>query len=92
MRDLKTKEQVGHEHTTQKHVKDNRHTNARPPPRDGETGHSRSLRGGTRTGEGHRHSYQAIAIFDFYGTTRESAPTAAETVTSTFNPFTLIVQ
>ena len=46
--------------------------------------------GGTRTEEGHKHSYQAVAVFDFYGCTRESEPSAAETVTSLFNPFTLI--
>ena len=47
-------------------------------------------RGGTRTENGHQHTYQAIAVFDFYGCARESEPSAAETVTSTFNPFTLI--
>lgn len=46
--------------------------------------------GGTRTENGYQHSYQAVAVFDFYGCTRESEPSAAETVTSLFNPFTLI--
>ena len=47
-------------------------------------------KGGTRTEEGHQHSYQAIAIFDFDGVSRESEPSAPETVTSTFHPFTII--
>ena len=40
-------------------------------------------RGGTKTEQGYRHTYQAIAVFnDFYGVTRESEPTAAAAVTS----------
>ena len=40
-------------------------------------------RGGTKTGDGYVHTYQAIAVFnDFYGVNRESEPTEAATVTS----------
>ena len=40
-------------------------------------------RGGTRTGDGYIHTYQAIAVFnDFYGVNRESEPSAIATVTS----------
>ena len=40
-------------------------------------------RGGTKTEQGYRHTYQAIAVFnDFYGINRESEPTEAATVTS----------
>ena len=40
-------------------------------------------RGGTKTGDGYVHTYQAIAVFnDFYGINRESEPTEAATVTS----------
>ena len=38
---------------------------------------------GTKTEQGYRHTYQAIAVFnDFYGINRESEPTEASTVTS----------
>ena len=40
-------------------------------------------RGGTKTEQGYRHTYQAIAVFnDFYGINRESEPTEVATVTS----------
>ena len=40
-------------------------------------------RGGTKTNNGHVHTYQAIAVFnDFYGINREGEPTAAAEVTS----------
>ena len=42
-------------------------------------------RGGTKTNEGFRHTYQAIAVFDdFYGVERESEPTAEAQVTSVY--------
>ena len=49
-------------------------------------------RGGTHTEEGHQHTYQAIGLFDIGGATVESEPSAAETVTSTFQPFVLIMR
>lgn len=49
-------------------------------------------RGGTRTEEGHQHTYQAIGLFDIGGATVESEPSAAETVTSTLQPFVLIMR
>ena len=39
-------------------------------------------RGGTKTDEGYRHDYQAVAVFSLYGVERESEPTAVATVTS----------
>ncbi len=40
-------------------------------------------RGGTRIQGGYQHEYQAVAVFDdFYGVTRESAPSAPANVTS----------
>lgn len=48
--------------------------------------------GGSRTTEGHLHSYQAIAVYDdFYGVSRESEPSAPETVTSRSRALVLIV-
>ena len=49
-------------------------------------------KGGTRTEEGHQHAYQAIALFDIGGAAVESEPSASETVTSLFNPFTLVLR
>ena len=50
-------------------------------------------RGGTRIQGGYRHEYQAVAVFDdFYGVTRESAPSAPATVTSLPRALTIIVK
>ena len=50
-------------------------------------------RGGVRAEGGYRHEYQAIAVFDdFYGVTRESAPSAPATVTSLPRALTIIVK
>ena len=42
------------------------------------------VRGGTKTADGYRHDYQAVAVFNLYGVERESEPTATATVTSVY--------
>ena len=50
-------------------------------------------RGGTKTDNGHVHTYQAIAVFnDFYGVNRESEPTEAATVTSVPRGMAILVR
>lgn len=49
-------------------------------------------RGGTKTTDGYSHDYQAVAVFNLYGVERESAPTAAATVTSIYLGAILLVR
>ena len=50
-------------------------------------------RGGTKTEQGYRHTYQAIAVFnDFYGANLESEPTEVATVTSVPCPLVISVR
>ena len=50
------------------------------------------LRGGTRTANGHLHTYRAKAVFNLYGVEREGEPTAAAEVTSLFLGAMVIIQ
>ena len=50
-------------------------------------------RGGTKTEQGYRHTYQAIAVFnDFYGINRESEPSAAADIKCRQLGMTLIIK
>jgi hypothetical protein len=50
-------------------------------------------RGGTKTDNGYIHTYQAIAVYDdFYGGTREGAPSASATITSDLVGMTIIIK
>ncbi len=49
--------------------------------------------GGSRSAEGYRHTYQAIAVYDdFYGVTREGEPSAVATVMSRTRALIFIVK
>ena len=49
-------------------------------------------RGGTKTSEGHLHTYQAIAVFILYGVERESEPTEAVEITSVYLGTSIIIR
>ena len=50
-------------------------------------------RGGTKTDDGYIHTYQAIAVYDdFYGGTREGAPSSSATITSDLVGMAIIIK
>lgn len=49
-------------------------------------------RGGTRTDDGYLHTYQAIAVFNMYGATRESSPSAAAEIKCRFVGTTITIR
>ena len=49
-------------------------------------------RGGTRMDDGYLHTYQAIAVFNMYGATRESSPSAAAEIKCRFVGTTITIR